>query len=437
MTSYFDITPANADPVTLGKDGKARYSFTVTSRAEMTVRAIVQAVPLTNQDMPPGSAEALSPLDPKWLKIDDEAAKGPAPAPAPPASGTPAGAPAPGGAPAPAAAARPKAWEFRPKETRQIAVRVEAPGAKHGNYRFKLVVALEEDPGAHSSSSSSVCFKVPQVEVRPFPWIWIVVSAAALLLIGGIVTTILVINGGGEVEANGKVVAVPKVVDMDYVAAAVALGRAGLNPVRAKVTILPDKPEGVVIDQLPKAGEEVAVDSRVDLEVSGKAVTVPNVVDRLVAQAQELLVDKDLTFKVTGEDVTGKVKGTILSQDPAAGQKVAPGTIVQIVIEGDGVEVPKLVGLTATNALVTLQARHLDLGTTSKKADATQAMDTVADQNPKPGQKVKSGSKVDLTIWSQPGRIIKWDDRLLRERAIPTPKILPAERLVTPLRKVQ
>ena len=406
MTSYFDITPVNADTVSLGKDGKTRYAFTVTSRADMTVQSIVQAVPLTSQDLPAGSTETLGKLESKWLQVEVEGAdKQPAKPGEKPETG------------------KPKQLEFRPKETRKIAVQVAAAGAGPGTYRFKLVCALAEDPGAHSSSSASVAFQVPKPDGGTKPnllWLWILLGVIGLAGIAALVIWLATRNGAEPTPPNAETVAVPRVIDLDYVAAAIKLDRAELSPVRTKVTIDPSKGEGIVIGQEPKEGEQAPKGSQVALEVTGRAVTVPTVVNGTVEAAKSVLTALDLTCSVVGETFDNKPVGTVLKQEPAAGEKVEPGRTVKLTIEGGGVEIPNLVGMTATNALLTLQRSNLQLGKTGTKLDASKVADTVATQSLPARQHVKAGTTVDLTIWTHKGFIV-WDHRMLETNRVKVP----------------
>ena len=129
-------------------------------------------------------------------------------------------------------------------------------------------------------------------------------------------------------------VTVPNVVGDTQAAASSAITTAtlvvGVVTKQSSATV----PLGDVISQNPAAGASVAPGSSVNLVVStGPGVTVPNVVGdtqpaATMALAAAGLINGAFTFQ-SSNNVTS---GDVISQDPAAGASVSPGSAVNLVI---------------------------------------------------------------------------------------------------------
>jgi serine/threonine-protein kinase len=156
---------------------------------------------------------------------------------------------------------------------------------------------------------------------------------------------------------------------------------------------------GVVLDQVPQAGASLSKGSKVGVIVSaGKAqVAVPLTTGLKVDAAQRLLQTAGLVAQknVVASD---KPAGTVLSQNPAAGAKVAKGTQVTLsVAQGPKlVVVPALQGLSVDNATSKLQA--VGLVAVTRTVPSAEPAGTVVAQNPPRLQKVKAGTKVELNV---------------------------------------
>jgi beta-lactam-binding protein with PASTA domain len=128
---------------------------------------------------------------------------------------------------------------------------------------------------------------------------------------------------------SGKVF-VPDVTGLKQDEAATRLGQAHLVPV---IQFQPTKkPSGVVVSQDPKAAKRVAKGTNVTVIVDKGApnVAVPDVGGMKLAAANAALRKAGFDSQTTSVTVAGKPAGTIASQAPAAGQKVAKGTLVTL-----------------------------------------------------------------------------------------------------------
>lgn len=90
--------------------------------------------------------------------------------------------------------------------------------------------------------------------------------------------------------------------------------------------------------------------------------------------------------------------GTVLEQDPPAGEEVQPGTIVVVVVSGGAEEfaMPDLVGLDIADARRELLGRSVEVVVKSVVSDAAQ--NTVVETRPAPGVTVNTGETITLIV---------------------------------------
>jgi serine/threonine-protein kinase len=92
---------------------------------------------------------------------------------------------------------------------------------------------------------------------------------------------------------------------------------------------------GTVLSQSPSAGSDAAAGSTVVLTIAAPpaTVTVPLVVGQTLANARSTLQGDNLGETSTTQAVTDQAQdGVVLSQDPAGGKSVKPGTQVKLVV---------------------------------------------------------------------------------------------------------
>ena len=133
--------------------------------------------------------------------------------------------------------------------------------------------------------------------------------------------------------------------------------------------------DGVVTRQTPAPGTSVDRLSRIELEVETQAVSMPTLVGTTLNAALQALDRNRLRLgKTLSQPVADAKPGTIVQQTPEAGEMVAAGTAVDVVVATTPrpapprrtITVPNFVG--ATSAAAEAQARRL--GITLSKVDA-------------------------------------------------------------------
>ncbi len=135
----------------------------------------------------------------------------------------------------------------------------------------------------------------------------------------------------------------------------------------------------------------------------GNNATVPDLRGKTIAEAQLALESVGLSIGTqtpTADDAA--IKGTIVGQDPAAGEPLEKGQAVNVKVSiGKGETlVPDLIDLSSTNdARAVLSASNLVLGKIIQK-DSDKPEGTILEQNPIAGSSVEAGSRVDVAISS-------------------------------------
>ncbi len=135
-------------------------------------------------------------------------------------------------------------------------------------------------------------------------------------------------------------------------------------------------------------------------------VQVPNVTDRPMTLAKQLLETANLRVDVV-EQFDAKISaGHVISQSPEAGTTVKEQRVVTIYVSKGGEELtmPNLKGLSRLSAESKLKKMGLSVGSVYERVSDQEAW-TVLDQEPAEGKKIAKGQSVDLTL--SKGRPIK------------------------------
>jgi serine/threonine-protein kinase len=160
---------------------------------------------------------------------------------------------------------------------------------------------------------------------------------------------------------------VPDVTGLKQDAAVQKLGQAHLVPV---VTFAPTKkPTGLVVSQKPKAATRANRGTPVTLVVDKGSpnVAVPDVTGLKVADATAKLQAAGFKAQTTQVTVPGKAPGTVVSQAPAAGEKIGKGAVITLSIAKGGAAATTTAASTTTGTTTTASTPT----TTAQPATAT------------------------------------------------------------------
>jgi serine/threonine-protein kinase len=226
-------------------------------------------------------------------------------------------------------------------------------------------------------------------------WPWLLLLL--IVVLGGLIAAWLLARGGGgsHNEQHAAVVAVPNVLGLKEHLAVVRLNQAGLvSRIRTGPSSLS---AGVVFAESPAAGSRVTRGSVVTLETSaaGAVVIVPDVVGEKAAAAVSALRARGFTVE-TSRVVSSRPDGTVVSQSPAPGSKVAKGSTAAIRISHGLVTVPDTVGQISSVAVKIVRAAGLVPSLFSVPSQRPKG--SVVAQLPAGGSRARRGSTVRLNI---------------------------------------
>ena len=192
----------------------------------------------------------------------------------------------------------------------------------------------------------------------------------------------------------------PDVVNQTQAAATQTLHGDNLDVGTTNTEVSATVQVGVVVATDPKAGTSVKKNSSVTLVVSaGPPVNVPSVVDQTLAQAEQLLGAAQLSY-VPKFWPSNKPVGQVLSQDPAAGQKVKSGTKVTLTVSGNqtSVSVPGVLGLSPSAAGAKLQQANLSVGNQTNGCSGQYPSGQVQSQNPAANATEPPNTAVNIVV---------------------------------------
>ena len=210
------------------------------------------------------------------------------------------------------------------------------------------------------------------------------------------------------ISSGPQMVAVPKLDGLTQDAATAAITGAKL-----KVgTVTPQTSDtvvgGKVISQDPASGSSVAEGSPVNLVISsGPQMVAAPKLDGLPQDAATTAVTAaKLTVGTVTQQASDTVAaGNVISQDPANGSSLRPGSPVNLVISSGPqvmVTVPGVEGLTQAAATTAITGAELMVGTVAQQTSNTVAAGNVISQDPANGNSLAQGSPVNLVISSGP-----------------------------------
>lgn len=239
-------------------------------------------------------------------------------------------------------------------------------------------------------------------------WPWLVALLFAVLAALALVWALS--ERGGPKTAK-----VPAVEGTQQAVAVARLRNAGLS-FRSDLETN-NAPPGRVLVQTPGAGAALEKGARVHLSVSrGPAVVaVPTLTGIQRAGAIRVLRSLKLTPEPTLR-ASSQPAGTVISQSPLAGDKVAKGSAVLFAVsEGPRlISVPSLRGVVQDKAAKQLQDANLDVQV--RPVPSAEPPGTVIAQSPARGAKVKAGTTVTLNVSKGTGLVAVPSVRGMTER---------------------
>lgn len=246
-----------------------------------------------------------------------------------------------------------------------------------------------------------------QMPVRSSAWLWTRIGAAALAAL------VLFAMIFGTVKIYDQIVnttEAPYCLDETEKDALRLIAKAGL---RAEISRVTDsfKPAGTVVLQSPEYATSMRKGETVFLTISTgpEEQPVPKITDINVEEARNELETIGFTLLAMPDRVLSSTPwDTVLSQDPAAGEMLPSGSVVQVTLSGGMVTLPDMVGKTRGEALLMVQQYNLNLteikeipvddATQFERVAAQQYMDDDFNQY-EAGQQAMQQTQVTLAIY--------------------------------------
>ena len=216
-------------------------------------------------------------------------------------------------------------------------------------------------------------------------------------LLGYILITLLFFPGFGR----SAIVTVPDVRGMTLQGARHALDDAGLILVRGPNLNHPRVRAGRVLTQVPLPGQEAGRGTPVRILLSDGPNRRPLPSIEGMGKDDAISLLQRVGFQVRLRMMTNeKDEGTILGMDPKAGTPVPEHGFVVLTISAGPpkVGVPSVLNANTDEAEGRLQAVGLRLGRISYDSTATVAAGTIVGQSPEPGDSIRQGASVRVTV---------------------------------------
>ncbi|MEU2719919.1 Stk1 family PASTA domain-containing Ser/Thr kinase [Streptomyces smyrnaeus] len=223
--------------------------------------------------------------------------------------------------------------------------------------------------------------------------------AVILVLVGAIFV------GKALLDSPNNDVDVPNVTGLSASEAEEQLGNSGLKAAKGD-SVYCDEKKGTVCKTDPGVGESVEPDSTVSLIMSkgprDKAPrSIPDVTGDVYADAKQKLNEAGFKVSKKQQESEEQQAGTVLSQDPGAGEKAKKGSTVTLTVATESrPTVPNVVDTPFDQAKTQLEALGFKVSKTEQD-DETKAAGTVIKQNPGPG-KQPEGTTINLTVAKAP-----------------------------------
>jgi serine/threonine-protein kinase len=210
----------------------------------------------------------------------------------------------------------------------------------------------------------------------------------------GSTVTLVVSDGPGQST-------VPQVSGLPRARAEAALREAGFKP-SVRQVYSADVPSGRVISASPPDGSTAEKGATVALTVSRGAhpVSVPDVVGKDAAEARGLIEGRGLQPAETRRVTARQAAGTVLSQAPAGGTALKPGSTVRLVVAEAPPQapVPDVSGDTADEARQALRATHFKVRVVHQSVDTPDEDGLVVEQSPPAGTNADRGTTVTIRV---------------------------------------
>ncbi len=202
-------------------------------------------------------------------------------------------------------------------------------------------------------------------------------------------------------RATQVTIEVPKVLHMTTDTARTELQNVELQLEVSGAVLSSDVPRGMIVEQIPAPGAQVASGAAVQVKISSgpEKVRVPAIIGQTLAEARKALEKAGLGVGNLLKDGEGE-PGTITMVEPASGTEVDKRSVVHLTVAQakEMVKVPKVIGKLLRRAQRHLNEVDLEMGRLRYTYDEDRSAGVVLHQNPEANTEVEKGSKVELLV---------------------------------------
>ncbi|MGW0393224.1 Stk1 family PASTA domain-containing Ser/Thr kinase [Streptomyces sp. NPDC003042] len=237
---------------------------------------------------------------------------------------------------------------------------------------------------------------------RRLPRRGVLLVVAGVLLALGLGTGVWYIN-------SGQFTKVPNLLGKTEEQARSQLSAAGLGVKRIEHKFSDAFDRGTVMNTDPAGGRRIRGNDAVTLTVSRgpEVVSVPDLKGRPLEEAKAELTKTGLAPGIVtlafSQDIA---QGSVITTNPAGGQKRAPDTAIALVVsKGRPVQVPSVAGKPLDQARSALEGLGLKVETAAEQVNSLSPAGTVANQSVGAGTQAAAGDTVILTVSKGPRQV--------------------------------
>lgn len=226
-------------------------------------------------------------------------------------------------------------------------------------------------------------------------------------LVVSLIINVLFLFLSSNIMSNfANTVEIPNLKGLDIETASQIIESRGLSLVIEKEVEDPMVDRGKIAFQNPIMGSKLRKGDIVKVIVSkgsltsGSDIIIPLLSGLTISQARVKLSELNLTIGIITLEISDKPESTVIRTVPAEGERVPRDFPVNLVLSSGRGEtiVPKITGLSITQARKKIEDAGLTLGNTSTVSDPEFSFDVIIRQSPPAGKQVKKGTKVDITV---------------------------------------
>ncbi|MEU5151904.1 MULTISPECIES: Stk1 family PASTA domain-containing Ser/Thr kinase [Streptomyces] len=229
-----------------------------------------------------------------------------------------------------------------------------------------------------------------------------------LLIVVGVLLALGIGTGVWYIN-SGQFTKVPNLLGKTEEQARAQLSEAGLGVKGIDRKFSDAFERGTVMNTDPAGGRRIRGNGAVTITISRgpEVVSVPNLKGRPLEEAKEELTRTGLAPGIVTQAFSQDVaQGSVISTNPAGGEKRAPDTAVAFVVsKGRPVPVPGVTGLPFEQAKATLEGLGLKVATAPEQVNAPSDPGTVANQSIGAGTQAAAGDTVTLTVSKGPRQL--------------------------------